>query len=94
MKLYIYFRPETYHKKITFGKFWNLVHFESALDFTKKQTVFIAISPLILSSRSPREDARGHMFPQNFASLRIPYRRFGSKVCKKFNFPCVNFRNR
>ena len=88
MKLYI--SDQELHKKITFGKFTGILstHFESALDFYEKTDRFHCHIPSDISLVSLREDAREAICFPRISSLRIPYERFGSKVCENLISLC------
>lgn len=88
MKLFIS-APEL-HQKITFGRFTGILstHFESALDFYEKADRFHRNIPSDISLVSLREDAREAICFPRISSLRIPYERFGSKVCENLISLC------
>ncbi len=88
MKLFIS-DPEL-HQKLTFGRFTGILstHFESALDFYEKTDGFHRNIPSDISLVSLREDAREAICFPRISSLRIPYERFGSKICENLISLC------
>lgn len=81
---------ENYYSRLSLQGFTGIVstHFESALGLYAKVDSFHYHIPSDLSLVSLREDAREAIRFPRISSIRIPYLRFGEKVCESLIAEC------